>query len=113
MAFAHNTTALGRPWRPYSRVIYIHTELPTTLDPAGWNNWNNPANEKTAFYGEFGNTGPGANFLSRVSWSHQLTSAQANHFSRKTSSAAPTTGIPSPKPPASLEPSSLPSTHTF
>ena len=80
MAFAHNTTALGRPWRPYSRVIYIDTELPATLDPAGWNNWNNPANEKTAYYGEFGNKGPGANFLSRVPWSHRLTSEHANQY---------------------------------
>jgi pectinesterase len=80
MAFAHNTIGLGRPWRPYSRVIYIDTELPATLDPAGWNNWNNPANEKTAYYGEFGNKGPGANFLSRVPWSHQLTSDQANQY---------------------------------
>ena len=80
MAFAHNTTALGRPWRPYSRVVYLHTELPATLNPAGWNNWNNPANEKTAYYGEFGNTGPGANRTSRVPWSHQLTSQQANQF---------------------------------
>ncbi len=32
---AHNTTGLGRPWRPYSRVIYIHTELPADLNPAG------------------------------------------------------------------------------
>jgi pectinesterase len=80
MAFAHGTTALGRPWRPYSRVIYIHTELPATLDPAGWNNWNNPANEKTAYYGEFGNTGPGAHWTNRVPWSHQLTSEQANRY---------------------------------
>jgi len=79
-ASAHNTTALGRPWRPFSRVIYIHTELPADLNPAGWNNWNNPANEKTAFYGEFGSTGSGANPLARVPWSHQLTAAQANEF---------------------------------
>lgn len=71
---------LGRPWRPYSRVVYIHTELPATLDPAGWNDWNNPANQKTAYYGEFGNTGPGADFSHRVPWSHQLTSAQAAHY---------------------------------
>ncbi len=51
-ASAHNTTGLGRPWRPYSRVIYINTELPADLNPAGWNNWNNPANEKTAYYAE-------------------------------------------------------------
>jgi pectinesterase len=79
-ASAHNTTGLGRPWRAYSRVVFIHTQLPATLSPAGWNNWNNPANEKTAFYGEFGNTGPGANWTNRVPWSHQLTSEQANHF---------------------------------
>ena len=80
IASAKGLTALGRPWRPYSRVIYIHTELPATLNPAGWNNWNNPANEKTAYYAEFGNTGPGANFLSRVPWSHQLTAEQADQF---------------------------------
>ncbi len=59
-ASAHNTTGLGRPWRPYSRVIYINTELPADLNPAGWNNWNNPANEKTACYAESNSTGPGA-----------------------------------------------------
>jgi pectinesterase len=77
---AKGTIGLGRPWRPYSRVIYINTALPADLSPAGWNNWNNPANEKTAYYAEFGNRGPGANFTSRVPWSHQLTSAQANQF---------------------------------
>jgi pectinesterase len=79
-AAAHSTTGLGRPWRPYSRVIYINTELPVDLNPAGWNNWNNPANEKTAYYGEFGSTGPGANLTSRVPWSHQLTSGQTDQY---------------------------------
>src|SRR5215475_6399312 len=79
-ASAKGFTYLGRPWRPYSRVVYIHTELASDLNPAGWNNWNNPANEKTAYYAEFGNTGPGANFTSRVPWSHQLTSEQVNLF---------------------------------
>jgi len=79
-ASARNTTGLGRPWRPYSRVIYIHTELPADLNPAGWNNWNNPANEQTAYYGEFGSTGPGANPSTRVPWSHQLSADQANQY---------------------------------
>jgi pectinesterase len=79
-ASARNTTGLGRPWRPYSRVIYINTELPADLNPAGWNNWNNPANEKTAYCGEFGSTGPGANPSTRVPWSHQLTAAEAKQF---------------------------------
>ena len=36
--------------------------------------------QTAAYYAEFGNTGPGANFTSRVPWSHQLTSEQANQF---------------------------------
>ena len=80
VASAKGTTALGRPWRPYSRVIFINTELPADLNPAGWNNWNNSANEKTAFYAESNSTGPGANPAARVPWSHQLTPAEAKPF---------------------------------
>ena len=79
-ASARATTGLGRPWRPYSRVIYINTEFPTDLNPAGWNNWNNPANEKTAYYAESNNTGPGASLSTRAPWSHQLTPAEAKQF---------------------------------
>jgi pectinesterase len=80
IASAKGTTGLGRPWRPYSRVVYIHTELPADLDPAGWNNWNNAANEKTAYYAESGNTGAGANPSARVQWSHQLSPAETMQY---------------------------------
>jgi pectinesterase len=79
-AAAHSTTGLGRPWRPYSRVVYINTELPADLNPAGWNNWNNPANEKTAYYAEANSSGPGASPSTRVPWSHQLNASQARQF---------------------------------
>jgi pectinesterase len=80
IASAKGTIGLGRPWRPYSRVIYINTELPAELNPAGWNNWNNPANENTAFYAESNNIGPGANPSARVPWSHQLSPAEVKQF---------------------------------
>ena len=38
---AHATIALGRPWRPFSRVVYIDTELPANVIPEGWNAWGN------------------------------------------------------------------------
>jgi pectinesterase len=79
-ASPHDRTYLGRPWRPYARVVYINTELPASLSPAGWNNWNNPANEKTAYYAESNSTGPGANPTARVPWSHQLTPAEARPY---------------------------------
>src|SRR6185295_16288291 len=52
---------LGRPWRPYSTVVYIECDLGRHIRAEGWDNWRNPANEKTAWFGEFHSTGPGAN----------------------------------------------------
>jgi len=77
---AEGGIGLGRPWRPFSRVVYINTELPSDVRPAGWNNWGKASNEQTAYYAESNSTGPGANPSARVPWSHQLTAAQARQF---------------------------------
>jgi pectinesterase len=78
---AHSTGIfLGRPWRPYARVVCIDTELPADIHPEGWNNWGKTANEQTAFFAEYHSTGPGANPSARVPWSHQLTAAEARKF---------------------------------
>jgi pectinesterase len=91
-ASARNTIGLGRPWRAYARVVYISTELPSDLNPAGWNNWSNPANESTAYFAESNSTGPGASPSTRVPWSHQLTSAQAAQFLPAAFLAGPPSG---------------------
>ncbi|OKY98499.1 pectin esterase [Bacteroides clarus] len=64
---------LGRPWRPYAATVFINCELGRHICPAGWNNWRNPENEKTARYAEFGNTGEGADDTNRVKWIKRLT----------------------------------------
>ena len=79
-AWARKTIGLGRPWRTYSRVIYINTELPAELNPAGWNNWGKPENERTAYYAEYQSKGPGASASARVAWSHQLTTAEVKQY---------------------------------
>ncbi len=79
-ASAKKMIGLGRPWRPYSRVVYINTSLPAEENPAGWNNWGKAANESTAWYAEYGSTGPGANPSSRVKWAHTLSQAEVNQF---------------------------------
>lgn len=71
---------LGRPWRPYSRVIVMNTELPGTLNPEGWSRWRKDDPTPTAFYAEFHNSGPGADTSQRVAWSHQLTAKEAAAF---------------------------------
>jgi pectinesterase len=89
---AHNTIGLGRPWRAYARVVYISTDLPADLNPVGWNNWSNPANESTAYFAESNFTGPGASPSTRVPWSHQLTRAQAAKFLPAAFLAGPPSG---------------------
>jgi pectinesterase len=79
-AATHTGIGLGRPWRPYSRVVYINAALPADLNPAGWDNWGKASNEATAFYAESNSTGPGADPSARVPWSHQLTSAETKQY---------------------------------
>lgn len=71
-------TYLGRPWRAFSNVIFLNTEMSANVRPAGWHNWDFPDREKTSFYAEYGSTGPGASPTARVSWSHQLTRSKAD-----------------------------------
>ena len=42
------------------------------ITSAGWNNWGNPDNEKSARYFESGSKGPGANDSERVKWARKL-----------------------------------------
>jgi pectinesterase len=73
-------TDLGRPWRPFARVVYYNCWLDKGIKPAGWDNWRDPNREKTAFYAEYKNTGPGVNPSGRVKWSHQLTDEESVKF---------------------------------
>ena len=71
---------LGRPWRPYSRVVYIRTEMGPQIAPVGWDNWRNQENEKTAYYAEYESRGPGAAPAQRAGWSRQLTAKEAKRY---------------------------------
>ncbi|HEY4335793.1 MAG TPA: pectinesterase family protein, partial [Puia sp.] len=74
---ALNRVSLGRPWRPYAGVVYLHCWLGKQIMPDGWANWNNTESYKTARYAEYDNDGPGANPTARVSWSRQLAQSEA------------------------------------
>ncbi|MGD0016183.1 MAG: pectinesterase family protein [Verrucomicrobiia bacterium] len=70
-------TYLGRPWRAFASVAFLDTEMSDVIHPAGWDNWKNPAREKTARYAEFNNIGPGGISSNRVSWARHLTEEAA------------------------------------
>lgn len=78
---------LGRPWRPYARTVFIHCELGAHIVPAGWDPWAGdarfPDKEKTTYYAEYGNTGPGAVVKERVTWSKQLTAGEVKKYTIK------------------------------
>jgi pectinesterase len=70
-------TYLGRPWRAFASVAFLNTEMADVVRPVGWDNWRDPAREKTARYAEFNSTGPGANPSARAPWARQLSDAEA------------------------------------
>jgi len=74
---------LGRPWRLFSRVVVMHTELPEDLNAAGWSAWGRDDATPQAFYAEYENSGPGWKPKERVGWSHQLTAKEAAAFEPK------------------------------
>jgi pectin methylesterase-like acyl-CoA thioesterase len=53
---------LGRPWRAYSTVIFLHTEMGAQINPAGWIEWEHDGKSGLAasFYAEYRSTGAGA-----------------------------------------------------
>lgn len=70
-------TYLGRPWRAFSSVIFLNTQMSNVVREAGWHNWNFPEREKTARYAEFDSRGPGSSLKGRVGWAKQLSKAEA------------------------------------
>ncbi|KAJ4789551.1 Pectinesterase [Rhynchospora pubera] len=61
-------TYLGRPWKPYARVVFMQSYLGPKVQPAGWLEWSGNFGIDTVFYGEYKNHGPGAGLSGRVKW---------------------------------------------
>ncbi len=69
---------LGRPWRAFSTVIFLHTPMDLPIVPEGWHEWEHDGKPSlpTAFYAEYRSTGEGANPARR-----QLADAEVKQFS--------------------------------
>ncbi|KAG6723005.1 hypothetical protein I3842_03G189400 [Carya illinoinensis] len=59
---------LGRPWRVYSRTVYLESYVGDFIDPTGWIQWKGGQGLDTLNYGEYNNYGPGSSTDGRVSW---------------------------------------------
>ncbi|KAK3163559.1 hypothetical protein QOZ80_1AG0005300 [Eleusine coracana subsp. coracana] len=67
---ARHPTFLGRPWKPFSRVVVMESYLGPGVQARGWLEWAawDRADLATLFYGEYRNYGPGAGVAGRVRW---------------------------------------------
>lgn len=74
---------LGRPWREHAKTVFINSEFGGHIVAEGWHNWGREANEKSVFFAEFGNSGPGSDTDQRVPWSRQLTGEAAEAYTLK------------------------------
>ncbi|XP_019428700.1 PREDICTED: pectinesterase-like [Lupinus angustifolius] len=59
---------LGRPWKLYSRTVFLKSYIDDLIDPAGWLEWNETFALDTLYYGEYMNKGPGSKISGRVAW---------------------------------------------
>lgn len=61
-------TYLGRPWKQYSRTVFMQSILDDLIEPAGWFEWQGNFALRTLYYGEYMNIGAGAGTSRRVRW---------------------------------------------
>ncbi|KAL6004899.1 hypothetical protein ACLOJK_005457 [Asimina triloba] len=59
---------LGRPWKQYSRTVFMKTDLDGLIHPKGWTEWDGDFALSTLYYGEYMNSGDGATTNKRVKW---------------------------------------------
>ncbi|MFS7901655.1 putative pectinesterase [Helianthus anomalus] len=99
-AVGSTKTYLGRPWKEYSRTVYIKTFMDTLIDSAGWREWSGDFALNTSYYAEFENSGPGSDTSGRVTWPgfHIINATDAVNFTASSfvmgDEFLPQTGVP-------------------
>ncbi|XP_061960794.1 probable pectinesterase/pectinesterase inhibitor 20 [Populus nigra] len=75
-------TYLGRPWKQYSRTVYMQSFMDGLINPAGWQIWSGDFALNTSYYAEYNNTGPGSDTTNRVTWPgfHVINATDAVNF---------------------------------
>ncbi|MGJ1205372.1 pectinesterase family protein [Sphingobacterium lactis] len=78
---------LGRPWRPYAKVVFLNSFFDKHIVAQGWDPWdgdkNFPDKYLTVTFAEYNTAGPGNQSAHRVDWAKELTAKQAKHYAKE------------------------------
>ncbi|CAJ2628966.1 pectinesterase-like [Trifolium pratense] len=90
---------LARPWKAYSRAIFMENTIGDLIQPDGYLPWSGTQFLDTCYFAEYANTGPGSDVKARVKWGKGvLTKADAMKYTANEWIQAgmwlPATGIP-------------------
>ena len=90
---------LARPWKAYSRAIFMENTIGDFIQPDGYLQWSGNMFLDTCYFAEYNNNGAGANVQRRVKWGRGV--LNKNDAARYTaqqwlqaSTWLPATGIP-------------------
>ncbi|CAN6697654.1 unnamed protein product [Malus baccata var. baccata] len=72
---------LGRPWKEYSRTVFINCSMEALITPQGWMPWSGDFALTTLYFGEFGNFGAGCDLSQRWNWTSKIPSQHVNTYS--------------------------------
>ncbi|KAF2572172.1 hypothetical protein F2Q70_00000588 [Brassica cretica] len=72
---------LGRPWKEFSRTVFVNCDLESLISPDGWMPWSGDFALKTLYYGEYKNTGTGSVRSKRVPWSSEIPEKHVDVYS--------------------------------
>ncbi|XP_031128727.1 probable pectinesterase 68 [Ipomoea triloba] len=75
---------VGRAMGQYSRIVFSYTYFDDVVAHGGWDDWDHASNKsKTAFFGVYKCSGPGAAAVRGVSWARELDFDTAHPFLAK------------------------------
>ncbi|KAK7356264.1 hypothetical protein VNO80_15532 [Phaseolus coccineus] len=90
---------LARPWKAYSRAVFLENTISDVIQPDGYLPWNGNMFLDTCYFAEYQNSGAGADVKARVKWSRGvLSKADASKFTAdqwlQANTWLPATGVP-------------------
>ncbi|KAL1891654.1 hypothetical protein Cpir12675_004874 [Ceratocystis pirilliformis] len=77
----YSEISLGRPWNNLARVAYVESYLDSCVQASGWEQWSKSSPQTDGvLFGEYANSGPGADTSARAAFATQLSDSEVAQF---------------------------------